>query len=357
MHLSLHNKAFNRLLLIANGHEVYFHDLLNLSYDVHFIDPFFDDKSFMSISSLESFLDKNNISSNETKVVYASGLERRTSVQNYLDSNFEILGNSLNKFKHLSNIYEIERDLFNKQVTIPKSEKTYNYKYLSKSHNSSGGIGVGNDIFTTDRYYQEFIPGKTYSVSFIANNNQLCVLGFNQLFNVKNNIKFPYLNAGGMMIDFNYQDREYLESWLVEFSKYYSLRGYTSIDFKIYKNKIFILDINPRLSGSYRLYRKKYHNVMSNHLSFTDNVTQKSNDYFSYIILYAKKDIVIDTRIKNIPDITDLPEIGEVIRKDSPILILNIQADNPRELYQEINSRIMCAMKIIDCYNTQLEYE
>ena len=96
---------------------------------------------------------------------------------------------------------------------------------------------------------------------------------------------------------------------------------------------------------------------MSNHLSFTDNVTQKSNDYFSYIILYAKKDIVIDNRIKNIPDITDLPEIGEVIRKDSPILTLNIQADNPRELYQEINSRIMCAMKIIDCYNTQLEYE
>ena len=28
-----------------------------------------------------------------------------------------------------------------------------------------------------------------------------------------------------------------------------------------------------------------------------------------------------------------------------------------RALYNEINHRIMCAMKIIDCYNTQLEHE
>ena len=81
MHLSLHNKASNRLLLIANGHEVYLHDLLKLSYDVDYIDPYFDNQSCVSTKSFKAFLDKKNIPSNNTKIVYASGLEGRECIQ------------------------------------------------------------------------------------------------------------------------------------------------------------------------------------------------------------------------------------------------------------------------------------
>ena len=44
-------------------------------------------------------------------------------------------------------------------------------KSLSKSYNSSGGIGVGNDIFSSNTYFQKFIPGKTFSISFIASDS------------------------------------------------------------------------------------------------------------------------------------------------------------------------------------------
>ena len=90
MHLSLHNKASNRLLLIANGHEVYFHDLLKLSDDVDYIDPYFDNQLCVSTKSLKAFLEKNNIHSNNTKIVYASGLEGKECIQKYLDNNFGI---------------------------------------------------------------------------------------------------------------------------------------------------------------------------------------------------------------------------------------------------------------------------
>ena len=49
--------------------------------------------------------------------------------------------------------------------------------------------------------------------------------------------------------------------------------------------------------------------------------------------------------------------LDEIIKKNSPLLTLNIEASNQTALYNEINHRIMCAMKIIDCYNTQLEHE
>ena len=237
MHLSLHNKASNRLLLIANGHEVYFHDLLKLSDDVDYIDPYFDNQLCVSTKSLKAFLDKNNIHSNNTKIVYASGLEGKECIQKYLDNNFGILGNPLFKFHKLSDIYKIDRNLFNQQVTIPKYDKNYNYKYLSKTFNSSGGIGVGNCIFSHNNYFQEFIPGKTYSLSMLVNESKPKILGFNQLFTVKDNNKYPYLNAGAMMIDFDYKIRENFEDWVRQFVNTL-LSGYTSIDFKIFKNKI-----------------------------------------------------------------------------------------------------------------------
>lgn len=357
MHLSLHNKASNRLLLIANGHEVYLHDLLKLSYDVDYIDPYFDNQSCVSTKSFKAFLDKKNIPSNNTKIVYASGLEGRECIQKYLDNNFGILGNPLFKFHKLSDIYKIDKTLFNQKITIPKFDKNYNYRYLSKTFNSSGGIGVGNCIYSYNKYFQEFIPGKTYSVSLLVNRSIPKFLGYNQLFIVKDNNKFPYLNAGAMMIDFDYKIRENFEDWVRQFCKHYKLTGYTSIDFKIFENKIFILDINPRLSGTYRLYRRKYHNLMSNHLAYKNKLSKMSCDYFAYITLYAKNDIVIDKKFKRIPDISDSPKIDEVIKKNSPILTLNIEASNQRALHKEINQRIMCAMKIIDCYNTQLDYE
>ena len=357
MHLSSHNKASNRLLLIANGHEVYLQDLLSLSDDVHFIDPYFDSQSCVSSNSLKSYLDKNNIQINDTKIVYASGLEGKDHIHKYLDENFQILGNPLFKFQKLSDIYKIDKKLFNNHIITPKFAKSYNYKYLSKTPYSSGGVGVGNSICPHTKYFQEFIPGSTYSVSFIAVYSEPKILGFNQLFTVRDNIKYPYLNAGAMMIDFDHKIRINFENWLYEFCQHYRLSGYASIDFKVYKNRIYILDINPRLSGTYRLHRRKYGNLMLNHLMYTDKLSKMSDDYFAYIILYAKGDIIINQKIRDIPDISDSPEIDAVIKKNSPILTLNIKASNQTALHKEINQRIMCAMKIIDCYNTQLDYE
>ena len=145
--------------------------------------------------------------------------------------------------------------------------------------------------------------------------------------------------------------------WIKAITEHYNLTGYISIDFKIFNNHLEILDINPRLSGSYRLYTRKYKNLMLNHMKPGDPLDLKSNDYFSYIILYAKNDLVVDKRIGSIEDVSDVPNIGKAIKKDMPIMTLNIRANNQYNLYKEIKRRIISAMKIIDCYNTQLDYE
>ena len=358
MHLSLHKKAYRDILLIANGHEVFKNDLSKFVQNIHHIDIYSGDEHYLnSLDSFKNYIKNKNLLNRETKVVYASGLEGKKDIQQYIESNFDVFGIPLTQFDNISDLNKIHNSLLKNKIKIPEISDTFNYKSLSKSYNSSGGIGVGNNIFSSNTYFQKFIPGKTFSISFIASDSDPVILGFNQLFIVENNTKYPFLHAGAMIIDFEQPYRGYMLDWIKVITKYYSLTGYISIDFKIFSNNLEILDINPRLSGSYRLYTRKYKNLMFNHMKPGDPLNLKSNDYFSYIILYAKNDLVVDRRISSIEDVSDTPNIGQAIKKDMPIMTLNIRANNQHNLFKEIKRRIISAMKIIDCYNTQLDYE
>ena len=82
-----------------------------------------------------------------------------------------------------------------------------------------------------------------------------------------------------------------------------------------------------------------------------------SNQYYAYIILYAKKDLVINNSINEIENISDRPTIGDYIKKDMPLFTINLYSNDKDDILFKIKNRIISAMKIIDCYNTQLEYE
>jgi predicted ATP-grasp superfamily ATP-dependent carboligase len=97
---------------------------------------------------------------------------------------------------------------------------------------------------------------------------------------------------------------------------------------------------------------------MHHHLGLMDSdIKIISNDYYAYIILYAKNDTIIDESINKLENISDKPEIGDHIKKDMPLLTINIHSNKKDDLLFKIKKRIMSAMEIIDCYNTQLEYE
>ena len=97
---------------------------------------------------------------------------------------------------------------------------------------------------------------------------------------------------------------------------------------------------------------------MHHHVGFMDNdINIISNKYYAYIILYAKKDLIVDESINKLDNISDKPKIGDCIKKDMPLFTINIYSEQKDDLMFKIKNRIMSAMKIIDCYNTQLEYE
>ena len=262
MHLNLHKKAYKKVLLIANGYEAYHDDISYLAESVHYIDPYSQEKNYIqSLEDFKNYLEHNNLDSESTKIVYGSGLEDKLSIQEYLDDEFCVAGNSFSKYRCLSNIYNLDRTIFDEKILLPETYNSYHYKFLSKKHNSSGGMNVGNNIFSSNIYYQKYLPGKTYSISFIANGEDSIILGLNQLFLVKDNTKFPFLHSGAMNLGLNEADIDFPKKFISDLCTLYQMKGYCSIDFKIVNKKIYILDLNPRLSSSYRLYTRTMHTL------------------------------------------------------------------------------------------------
>mgnify|MGYP006235229935 FL=1 len=109
----------------------------------------------------------------------------------------------------------MDEAIFNKKISLPETSKSYHYKFLSKKYNSSGGLHVGNNIFSKDIYYQKYLPGKTYSISFIANGEYSRILGLNQLFLVKDNIKFPFLHSGAMNLGLNEANIDFPKNFIL----------------------------------------------------------------------------------------------------------------------------------------------
>jgi len=359
MHLSSHKKAFKTGLLICNGHESFHNDITDFVENLFLIDPYHQKENYLqSLEIFKKYLANNNINNNTLKIIYGSGLEDKIDIKKYLDENFDICGNKLLKYTFLSNPYNLDNKLLEGDVVLPDISDKFHYKFLSKKNNSFGGLNVGNNFSSNEIYYQKYIPGKIFSVSFLSNKIDTQILGFNQLFLVRDNTQFPYLYAGAMTLGLDNNKLDNYKKWINKFSLLYKLNGFCSIDYKIYKNKIYIIDINPRLSGTYRLYKKIYENLMYHHVGLTSKKLLSINDdYHAYIILYAKNDIVIDESINNIEDIADTPVPGETFKKNMPVLTLNLKSNNKHKLMIKIKKRIKSAMKIIDCYNTQLEYE
>ena len=359
MRLNLHKKAFKQGLLICNGHETYHEDLTHFFDNLCTIDPYHQKKNYLeSLEIFKEYLEKNNINKHSAKIIYSSGLEDKKDIKDYLEKEFHICGNNFHKYTFLSNPYNIDKKLFQNNIVLPEISETFHYKYISKKKNSSGGLNVANNQISSDIYYQQYIPGNTYSVSFISSEIDSQILGFNQLFLVKDNAEYPYMHAGAVTLNLDNKQLNYYKKWINDFSYQYQLNGFCSIDYKIYDNKIYIIDINPRLSGTYRLYKKKYRNLMCHHIGLaSEKLMSVSNKYYAYIILFAKNDYMADESIYKIKDISDIPVPGVTVKKNMPILTLNFKSNDKDKIIIKIKERIKSAMKIIDCYNTELEYE
>jgi len=363
MHLNLHKKASKYLIIINSDTDYLKKKSEQLGYKV------------FSINNLENnSLIKKNINTDiqifrkylkykeKIKLIYGSGLEGQKTIYDFLNNNFEIKGNNLKIIESTNNILKLRKHLHACGLKIPKTTLVIpgnKSNYLSKPFSSYGGLNIK---YATNKegnvYYQKYISGPTYSISFFIHKNEFIFLGFNKLIQLINYEEHPFIHAGAIKID-NLRLSNKIKKSVKQLSQKLKLNGYNSFDFKLFNNDIYILDINPRITSTFKIYNNMYSNKLLNmqiNPDKTENlkINSSKKKYFGFIYMFSKKNQRVCKSFLEYRWISDFPQRNNIIKQNEPIFTINASSNSFKNLIINLKNKINITMKHHNCYDVSI---
>ncbi|XRO76322.1 ATP-grasp domain-containing protein [Methanocaldococcus sp. 10A] len=238
-----------------------------------------------------------------------------------------VVGNEPKKINEISNKFKTYKKLKNLGFDVPETKKINNktqlYKFLEEFkycvlkpiYGSGGGVIKLNLNDFSDKLIcnikfpiiaQEYIGGKSFSANFIGNtfitfNKQIIIKGM-----YAGNLT-PYLNLPNKFIEI-----------FSEVIEAFGLKGMSGVDFLIKDDKPCIVDINPRILGTFETIELSASQNLAKAL-LNNKYTKEIKLKETYIkrILFAKEKIIANISKRDF--VYDIPKKNAVIEKGEPI--------------------------------------
>ena len=130
----------------------------------------------------------------------------------------------------------------------------------------------------------------------------------------------------------------------------FNLTGSNGVDYILNENGLYVIEINPRIQGTFECVEKSFGiNMLDAHIRtcIGENFEMPKAKYYSF-----KKIIYSPTRMKyadlNLDNIYDLPHIGSITEKDEPLLTIIDNDTDFKKLFKkvEITSEIVNKLSI-----------
>ena len=320
-----------------------------LNYRTYPIDEF-NHKNIHMLRDLDftnNFINMVKSKHSHPYLIYGSGLEDKTTIYKLFSNNLIVKGNNLNMLSRLNDFSLLKPIFDNCNLKTPEyfDQEKYNIKkYIWKPFNGSGGYRISYNLQKKSSHYkQKYLPGHTFSISFICNDKSFKFLGFNQLFLLKDYTKHPFIHAGAMMINLC-QETESIITSFRKLAKGLSLKGYNNIDFKIIDNDIFILDINPRITSTFKMYNDICNNNLlklqlnEDDIVF-DTIAISDDSMHGYFHLFAKESFYFKKYLSD-DSFANLPKDKEYIQKGEPIFSIYLDAFTEEDLKSKLCEKI-----------------
>jgi predicted ATP-grasp superfamily ATP-dependent carboligase len=231
------------------------------------------------------------------------------------------------------------------RLTLPKADGNW----LAKTLGGSGGLHIRPTnqadlhLIKSSDYFQEKIAGTPVSMLFVANGKTAQTIGFNQQL-VAPTVEMPYRFAGAVSNALIKPDIHAAFEHAAQHLTYaFNLRGLNNLDAILDGEKLWILELNPRLSASFHLYE----NLFSLHLQGVAGdltIYEAHENARAALIIYADDAINIPADF-TWPDWTaDIPsaEVGEPgvkITPNAPICSVLASAVNARMAQKLVQQR------------------
>ena len=312
------------------------------------------------IAYLKSFISTIFIDYQNIGLMYGSGLEDKPEIYDYLRRKLKVLGNDPEIISECNDLRLLANTLDECNLKLPEYvNNSINSKkrYLSKPFNSSGGYNISfSKEYKKNYYLQEYLQGETYSISFFNHKKKFIFLGFNRLLHLINFDLHPFIHAGALTTNEFLESNDIIYSF-EKLSKKLSMNGYNNIDFKVLNKEVFVLDINPRITSTFKIYNDIYDNDLLR-LSMNHDLHKKlescNNNEYAFVHMFVKQEYKFKNFFMDDPSFINLPSEGQHVGKNQPLLSIYLNSFSNLDLMAQLKEKISITTNLYNCYDVDI---
>lgn len=267
----------------------------------------------------------------DTAVAYGSGLENQPEVLEKIASRFRLTGNSpetVASSKHPDRFFAL-LDALNVPHPETRLDAPSEDGWVAKKMGGSGGTHIRlHENERSGDYYQRLVAGTPISVLFLADGQNVEVVGYNEQW-VAPTTSMPF-RYGGIVcnVELQYSVKITMAEAASRVARALGLRGLNSMDFILSaEGELSALEVNPRLSASFDLYNIP--DLFERHLQGCRgemaSLPQRASGSKAMLVYYASRDI--DVPVMEWPSWTvDRPVSGTRCLSGDPVCTIVAQA-------------------------------
>ncbi|OQX22078.1 MAG: hypothetical protein BWK75_01660 [Candidatus Altiarchaeales archaeon A3] len=209
---------------------------------------------------------------------------------------------------------------------------------------------------------QEFIEGISLSCSILSNGKRAVAVSVNQQL-----IGEKFLGGCGLKYCGNivpYDGKSGLIQNIKKFSELIildlSLVGSNGIDYVVRKDKIYFMEINPRIQDTIENVEKYLGiNLVEGHIKACNNSDEKFNfggerkngKFYGKGIIYAEKDVNVKNLYDLKIDMGDVPNPNTIIKKNEPVCCVYEEGESNNDVLEKMKRNANYLMKHISKRN------
>jgi len=288
--------------------------------------------------------------------MFGAGFEAQPELLQKIAERFPILGNSPEVVARVKDAEDFFDTLEHLGVAYPRVTRVLDEdecNYIRKRSDGCGGmhisfVGHAKEQLSGREYYQQLMDGRPVSVLFVANGLEISVIGYNEQW-LSPSEQFPFRYGGAVSgIHLEKSVEEQLILAARKLTSAYGLRGLNSMDALICKDKIFVLEINPRLSATAILHEDHTFNLIEMHLQtcrgqLDAKVSSLPKKNKAHAVVYAPCDLVLDSTLDWPEWLVDTPPVSEgqiKILAGEPVCTVLSSADSAQVAMHMVKKRV-----------------
>ena len=293
---------------------------------------------------------------NCTGLCYGAGFEQQPNLLIEIAQLVPIIGNAPKVVQSCKNPQLLAEFCTHNNMaspTIAFSRPSNTLGWLQKQIGGSGGAHIKPVLpleisIKQNVYYQKIQAGTPYSCLFLADGNNSQVIGFNEQWCHATAV-LPYRFGGAVShADLSENVKTIITEFIAKATQFFGLKGLNSCDFLLHENKVYMLEINPRLSASLQLYSAKKGDLFDAHMQACLGELKQwptvEKQAKAMHIVYANKAAHVTAKVPaemDWPDwVCDIPQPDSEIAAGEPICTVLADARSAKLARKKLMQRV-----------------